>query len=100
MWSSVTRGNRHERYYRQCPAVADPADRAQAALDPARWRHRLLHRPWSLWSADQRGLDALLRRGQYRPRLGLPADVVDRGYGRQSGTDNGGGAIADRAAAS
>src|SRR5215510_6609945 len=80
-------------------AVADPPDRAQAALAPAPRRHRLLHRPWRLWFCYQGGMGALLRRGWHRPRLGLPADAVGRGHGRQPGTDDGCCAAADRTAA-
>src|SRR5262244_3042495 len=80
-------------------AMADPATRTPVVLAPAPRRHRLLPRPRRLWSADQGGLDALLRRGRHRPRLGLPADAVDRDHGPRSGTDDGGGTVAHRAAA-
>ena len=79
--------------------VAEPPDRTQAALAPTPRRRRLLHRPRRLRFSDQGGLGALLRRGRHRPRLGLPADAVDRCHGRQPGTDDGCRAAADRATA-
>src|SRR5262249_34040992 len=70
-------------------AVADTATRTPVVLAPAPRRPRLLPRPRRLWCADQGGLGALLRRGRHRPRLGLPADAVDRAHGPRSGTDDG-----------
>src|SRR5262249_8703256 len=79
--------------------VAHPPERTQAALAPAPRCRRLLPRPRRLRFADQGGLGTLLRRGRHRPRLGLPTDAMDRGYGRQLGTDNGGCVAANRAPA-
>src|SRR5262249_16909812 len=80
-------------------AVAGIATRTPAALAPVPRRGRLLSRPRCLRCADQGGLGALLRRGWYGPGVGLRADAVDRGHGRQPGTHDGGRAAADRAAA-
>src|SRR6266851_231269 len=78
--------------------MAHPPERVHTALAPALRRRRLLYRPRRLWFADQGGLGAILWRGRHRSRLGLSADAVDRGYGRQSGSRHGGRTAADRAA--